>query len=169
MNRYYRELIGNTIGRVLDVDVDVDIDDTGWGSFLRVRVDINLTKPLARIRKITIKGDTLWLSVKYAKLPKFCYGCDRILHTKGICQMSKSSPKDQFGNWLRGEVTHKTWSKSGEEILTINGQNSPHRQLQRWSLNIFMERNPSMRLPQIWQNNRVDPHYTEYKSNPSMF
>lgn len=45
MKRSYGELIGNSIGIVLDLDVD--IDDTGWGSFLHVRVELNLTKPLA--------------------------------------------------------------------------------------------------------------------------
>lgn len=45
MNRFYGEMIRNTIGRVLELDVD--LDDTGWGSYLHVRVDIDLSKPLA--------------------------------------------------------------------------------------------------------------------------
>lgn len=40
-------LIGNTIGKVIDVDMDAN--DIGWGKFLRVKVKLNLTKPLARV------------------------------------------------------------------------------------------------------------------------
>lgn len=77
MNRYYGELIGNTIGRVLDVDVDTN--DTGWGSFVLVKVELNLPKPLAHGRTISVLGEDLWIHVKYKKLPKFCFECGRIL------------------------------------------------------------------------------------------
>lgn len=63
MSRYYGELIGNTIIMVLGVDVD--IDDTRCGPFLRVRVDINLSKPLARGRKFPVMDDDLWIPLKY--------------------------------------------------------------------------------------------------------
>lgn len=57
MNIHYGELIGNTVGRVLDVDVDND--DMGWGSFLRVKVNLDLFKPLVRGKKISMMGDDL--------------------------------------------------------------------------------------------------------------
>lgn len=46
MNRFYKELIGNTLGEVLEVEVD--FDDIAWGPFLRVHVRLNILKPLAR-------------------------------------------------------------------------------------------------------------------------
>lgn len=69
MNRYYGKLIGNTIGRVLDVDVDTN--DTGLRSFLQVRVELTLSKPLAHGRTISVSDKDLWVPVKYEKLPKF--------------------------------------------------------------------------------------------------
>lgn len=57
MNIHYGELIGNTIGRVLDVDVDND--DMGWGSFLRVRVNLDLFKTLVRGKKSSMMGEDL--------------------------------------------------------------------------------------------------------------
>lgn len=56
MNRHYRELIGNTIGRVLDVDVE---NDNMRGGSLRVRVILNLFKPLARGKTILVMGEDL--------------------------------------------------------------------------------------------------------------
>lgn len=88
-NRFYNKLIGNTIGRVLDVDVGTD--DTRWGSFFRVKVDLNLTKPSAHGRKVTIMEEDLWIPVKYEKFLKFCFGCNRILHEEGRC-LIKDSP-----------------------------------------------------------------------------
>lgn len=48
MNRQYGRLIGETIEKV--VDVDVEVDGTGLGNFLQVKIEINLTKTLARER-----------------------------------------------------------------------------------------------------------------------
>lgn len=50
MDKFYGNLIGNKIGKALEVDVDED--DTGWGKYLRVRIEIRLTKPLARVRSL---------------------------------------------------------------------------------------------------------------------
>lgn len=46
MNGFYGNLISKTIEKVLEVDVEED--NTAWGRFLRVRVEINLAKPLPR-------------------------------------------------------------------------------------------------------------------------
>lgn len=54
MNRHYGTNIGGKLGTVLEVDVDGD--DTSWGEFLRVRVEIDLNKPLVRGRTIEYNG-----------------------------------------------------------------------------------------------------------------
>lgn len=61
MNKFYGELIENTIKRVLNIDVDTD--DIGWASFFQVRMDLNLSKPIARGRKITVMEEDLWIPV----------------------------------------------------------------------------------------------------------
>lgn len=67
MDKFYGNLIGNKIGKVLEVDVDED--DTGWGKYLRVRIEISLTKPLARVRSLQVKGESLRIPLQYKKLP----------------------------------------------------------------------------------------------------
>ena len=44
--------IGATVGTVEDVDTDEE--GVGWGKFLRVRIRIDVTKPLARGRVINL-------------------------------------------------------------------------------------------------------------------
>lgn len=65
-NRHYGNLIGEKIGKVLEIDVDYD--DTGWGKYLRIRVEVNLYKPLARGRALEYNGKKLWITLKYKKL-----------------------------------------------------------------------------------------------------
>lgn len=47
MNMYYgSSLIGGLIGKV--VDVEVEEDNMGWGTFLKVKIEIPLDKTIAR-------------------------------------------------------------------------------------------------------------------------
>lgn len=112
MKTYYGELLGNTIGKVLDVDVDTN--DMGCGSFLRVRVDLNLFKPLARGRMILVLEEELWIPLKYEKIPKFFFGCENILHEKGGCPLKEAPTINQYGIRLRAKVQHKPWPRRGE-------------------------------------------------------
>lgn len=78
------------------------------GPFLRIRVDINITKPLMR-RKMTHIEDVYkgWVFFKYERLPIFCYHCGILVHHDRECQKFKkgclSSEEDdfQYGPWLR--------------------------------------------------------------------
>lgn len=65
MNHKYGELIKGTVGKVMDVEVETD--DMRWGRFLRVRMEVNLAKPLARGR--SVENEKFWILLKYEKLP----------------------------------------------------------------------------------------------------
>jgi hypothetical protein len=54
MTKGIGEKIGMSLGRL--VDFDVARDGIGWGRCLRIRVVINLTKPLDRGRALTLAG-----------------------------------------------------------------------------------------------------------------
>lgn len=73
MNKQYGFSIGDTIGTIEDEDVDVEANDTGWGNYLRVRIEINLKKALARGRSINVKGKKLWIPIKYKKITQFMF------------------------------------------------------------------------------------------------
>ena len=76
---------------------------------MRIRVDIEITKPLRRfimLSNTTGKND-LWAQLSYERLPLFCYDCGIIGHSKIECIMEKGTvdmikPR-QYGDWLRAE------------------------------------------------------------------
>ncbi|XP_042980049.1 uncharacterized protein LOC122310233 [Carya illinoinensis] len=67
------EQIGYTVGRVEKVDVQED--GSGWGSYLRVQIHMDLTQPLARGRTLTVKGKNIWVPFRYEKMARICFTC----------------------------------------------------------------------------------------------
>jgi hypothetical protein len=54
--------VGATVGVVEDVDV---LDDgVGWGEYLRVKIHIDISKPLTRGRIIKIQDKEMWIAFK---------------------------------------------------------------------------------------------------------
>jgi hypothetical protein len=98
--------IGSTVGLVEEVEL-VNEEDIGWGKYLRVRIVIDLSKPLARGRKINVKNNSLWVAFKYEKILKFCFKWSVIRHGKQGCgniggrRSFGSEGKNPYGQWLR--------------------------------------------------------------------
>jgi hypothetical protein len=105
--------IGSTIGKVEDVEVNVR--DAAWREYLRVRIIIDLSKPLDMGRKINIKNKSTWVAFKYEKLPNFCYLCGVVRHENLGCavqnvQHDGGLPRDTpFGPWLKVAPTFRKW------------------------------------------------------------
>jgi hypothetical protein len=74
--------------------VDTDAEGIGWGEFLRVKIRLDLTKPLPRGRKINIQGNSIWIRFQYERLPRFCFHCGVIIHGKDGC-LKKSDFRHQ--------------------------------------------------------------------------
>jgi hypothetical protein len=98
--------IGNSVGFVEEVDTEED--GVGWGAYLRVKIRMDISRPLARGRVLKLNGVTTWVAFQYEKLPKFCYHCGIIkhgelgcLHRKGVLSQQVNSKLQQFGSWLR--------------------------------------------------------------------
>jgi hypothetical protein len=105
-------------------DVDVAGDGVGWGYCLRIRVSIDLSKPLKRGRELVVGGTTQWVTFKYEKLLLFCFNCGRVVHQQQGCpeamskRMSTTEKEKQWGVWLRadtakGFLSSSQWSGGG--------------------------------------------------------
>jgi hypothetical protein len=92
MNKEVGYKIGESIGKVEDVDVSGE--GTGRGSSLRIKVHIDITKPLDRGRALWLNGKMVWVNFRYEKLPHFCFNCGRIFHNKTQCSDNKG-PKQK--------------------------------------------------------------------------
>lgn len=101
MNKQLGEQIGSSLGRVCEVEVDTD--DTCWGSYLRIRVELDLTMSLIWGKHIQVRGANLWAPIAYEKLPKFCYKCAKILQSLECQTGNEDTGPYQFGLWLRTE------------------------------------------------------------------
>ncbi|GMN29722.1 hypothetical protein TIFTF001_051734 [Ficus carica] len=79
------EKIGNGIGKFLDVDTDRN--GRCPGMFMRLRVQIDVSKPLRRGAMVQLgcNGAKVWTSFKYERVPDFCFGCGRIGHGRLEC------------------------------------------------------------------------------------
>jgi hypothetical protein len=83
MGREVGRKIGSTVGIVEEIDTDAD--GVGWGEYLRVRISIDLSKPLSRGRMLKLQGESTWVVFQYERLPRYCFQCGVIRHGRGGC------------------------------------------------------------------------------------
>lgn len=89
MTRETDEKIGRMLGEIEEVDIPATANLLG--KFIRVRVKMDITKPLCQGRLIKFGGPTpVWVSFQYERLPIFCYWCGKLNHDEKDC-----------GIWLR--------------------------------------------------------------------
>lgn len=83
------QMIGRRIGSTVDVveAVDTGADGIGWGAYLRVKIEIDLAKPLARGRMLKVQGKSKWIAFQYERLLKFCFNCGVINLGKTGCPL----------------------------------------------------------------------------------
>ncbi|KAH6805217.1 hypothetical protein C2S51_030048 [Perilla frutescens var. frutescens] len=99
--------IKNRLGEFLEWD---DSTNEGLSGNVRIKMLINLTRPLKRGTKIYLaQSDPIWLPITYERLPSFCYGCGMFGHIMRDCDLLDDSclqdKRDDtnlpFGEWLR--------------------------------------------------------------------
>ncbi|KAI9107084.1 hypothetical protein K1719_022612 [Acacia pycnantha] len=87
--RYYHKNIIRSIGSVFGdvIRVDYNTDSGDRGKFVRLAVNIDLTKPLTS--RIQVDGELIL--VEYEGLPSICFNCGRYGHLKEACPMNLAS------------------------------------------------------------------------------
>ncbi|VFQ91828.1 unnamed protein product [Cuscuta campestris] len=84
------EAVGNFLGRFIMVD-DRNLTKP-YQSFMRVRVSIDVRRPLKRRMKLTKRdGSTTWVTFKYERLGTFCYFCGILGHLEKHCASAVQS------------------------------------------------------------------------------
>ncbi|XP_010674813.1 uncharacterized protein LOC104890894 [Beta vulgaris subsp. vulgaris] len=89
------------LGLVLSIEPDA----LGLNKYRRVKVLLDVNKPLRRIQKIKGKnGTTLTIEFKYERLPYFCFKCGVMGHGEKDCPSALDDPQDGnfgWGLWLK--------------------------------------------------------------------
>ena len=114
-------VVGTRIANEIGVPILIDAPKSGlaWGPFLRIWVDIDVTKPLMRGKMIHVEGaEAYWVFFKYERLPSFCYRCGILGHQDWECRkvhkccLSTDEGELQFGHWMRA-IAPKTAQGKG--------------------------------------------------------
>ncbi|KAL5734837.1 hypothetical protein ACOSP7_032698 [Xanthoceras sorbifolium] len=102
MNKEVGSFLENKIGELCEIDVGATGDCLG--KYLRVRVKIDITKPLQRCLKIDLGADEeTILLLRYERLPDHCFHCGLVGHTVRECVIAnkqKGEVDHSFGAWL---------------------------------------------------------------------
>lgn len=95
---FMSEMIARDIGNRLGTYVRSDPKNftARWREYMRVRVVIDVCKPLQKSIKLKRQGgEILRVSVKYERLPLFCFLCGRLGHTDRRCDLpAKENKRD---------------------------------------------------------------------------
>ena len=93
MNEETVELLGRKIGELKSIDKNSS--RSGANRSLRVRIEIDINKPLRRFVSLTVKGwnEVLRGRFKYERLPIFCYNCGIIGQSEVECD--KEDPREK--------------------------------------------------------------------------
>ncbi|CAM0943579.1 unnamed protein product [Alopecurus aequalis] len=89
MHKRHGATIAGSLGMEGSVPV-VDCDAVGkcWGSYMRVRVEVDVDKPL--MRGVTVfsqrRNTSEWFDVQYEHLPHYCYSCGIVGHSSTECK-----------------------------------------------------------------------------------
>ncbi|PPR91156.1 hypothetical protein GOBAR_AA29530 [Gossypium barbadense] len=76
--------VGETIGEVMAIDWRDR--DGGWIEYIRVKVKIDILKPLRRVVYFVGKEDAeIVCAIKYERFPAFCYKCGIVGHKTQKC------------------------------------------------------------------------------------
>ena len=123
-------ILGESIGEVEEVDMEGE--QMAWGRYLRLRVVVNITKPLKRGSKLAVASQGSVIVVfKYERLLDFYYICGRLDHQEldydDVVRMTivGGKVKREYGPWLRTESNELlTWRKDALENAIVSQETS---------------------------------------------
>jgi hypothetical protein len=122
MSKEVGELIGDEIGEF--IEADVGDDGMATGSVLRVKIKLDIRKPL--MRGVTVQAEEggldWWCPVMYEYLPDFCYVYGIIGHTEKACSIKlKKGEVPHFGKELRFRPTRKWNDGANSRVSEMAG------------------------------------------------
>lgn len=83
-NIFIGNLIGNSLGKTIEVGLNEGEID--WGKYMRVRVTLDVTKPIIRNKRLAIEDmKPASITFSHERLLDFCYWCRLMGHGHRDC------------------------------------------------------------------------------------
>lgn len=101
--------IGDTIGKFVEAD---QRECNRSGRFLRIKVALDLHKPIKRGTILKYQGRNLWIFFKYERLPNFCFGCGRIGHQFKECEEVVGKEDGSYSEVQELDLTYGAWMRA---------------------------------------------------------
>ncbi|OMO99000.1 reverse transcriptase [Corchorus capsularis] len=111
------EKLGKKMGKLIAVDPSLDME--GWSRFLRVRVEIDVTKPLRRTILLGKPSEGTRGRLAYERLPVFCCYCGLIGHCGVDCEDGEGGNIERtvhYGEWLRASPLKAKLTGTGSRV-----------------------------------------------------
>ena len=116
--------IGDSIGEVVIPRDDLEMRG---GTFMRVRVWVDISRPLCRGRKVNFEDDLEgWVSLQYERLPNICFWCGILSHNDKECEIwlkrngNLSLERQQYGHWIKASI----FSLAQLQVIEVKGYDS---------------------------------------------
>jgi hypothetical protein len=101
-------LVKNLVECKVGSEADIDKTPHGLGDFIRVRVKLDLRKPLARFVTISRAGQREFFKIQFEKIPKLCGAWGMVGHIHLECGTGEyEESKLKWGDFLK--VDRETW------------------------------------------------------------
>lgn len=105
---YMSEIVGKQLGNFFGTFLQYDAKNNSsiWRDCMRLRIRVDVRRPLKRKKKICKKDKTeVMVHVKYERLPDFCFTCGLLSHTERFCKKKLENNSGEvskdWGSWLR--------------------------------------------------------------------
>lgn len=125
------EKIGKEIGRFLGgfMEYDKNNNSSYRRQYMRLRVTIDVRKPLKRYKKILYgENKFTYLNFKYERLGNFCYICGLLGHTEKFCEKRFRVPAaeivTEWGAWLKAPIQRTGEYTAARFLREVGGKPS---------------------------------------------
>lgn len=104
----------------------MDENGVGWSPYLRVRVWLNITRPLIWGNLISVDDSPTWIPLKYKRLSNFYFRCGIIKHSPIDCAKGLGSNKihdydlGKYGVWMRASPAKILWKAQAQKSYSMS-------------------------------------------------